>query len=110
MCGIVGGISKDNITSILIDGLKRLEYRGYDSAGIVTLCKKNTLNRARAVGKVVNLKRELEIKKHRLIARSALLTHAGPLMASHQAVMPIRTFATILLVLCIMASLKTSLN
>jgi hypothetical protein len=37
MCGIVGGICQNNITSLLVDGLKRLEYRGYDSAGLVIL-------------------------------------------------------------------------
>ena len=83
MCGIVGGISKDNITSILIDGLKRLEYRGYDSAGIVTLCKKNTLNRARAVGKVVNLEKRIADKKTPLdstigIAHTRWATHGEP--------------------------------
>ena len=50
MCGIVGGICKNNITSVLVDGLKRLEYRGYDSAGVVVLSEDNKLNRARAVG------------------------------------------------------------
>ena len=37
MCGIVGGITSKNITSLLMDGLKRLEYRGYDSSGLVIL-------------------------------------------------------------------------
>jgi glutamine--fructose-6-phosphate transaminase len=42
MCGIVGGICKNNITPVLVDGLKRLEYRGYDSAGVVVLVQKTT--------------------------------------------------------------------
>jgi glucosamine--fructose-6-phosphate aminotransferase (isomerizing) len=55
MCGIVGGICQNNITPILIDGLKHLEYRGYDSAGLVVLTHDNVLQRARAAGKVANL-------------------------------------------------------
>jgi len=58
MCGIVGGISKDNITPFLIKGLKHLEYRGYDSAGIVV----NSINgfeRQRAEGKVANLEKKI---------------------------------------------------
>lgn len=55
MCGIIGGICKKNITPVLIDGLKCLEYRGYDSAGLVLLDEKNALIRIRSVGKVANL-------------------------------------------------------
>ena len=83
MCGIVGGISKKNIIPILVDGLKRLEYRGYDSAGVVTLCKNNKLNRARAVGKVVNLEKCIKDKKTPLdgtigIAHTRWATHGEP--------------------------------
>ena len=63
MCGIVGGICKKNIVPVLVNGLKRLEYRGYDSAGAVVLSKDNKLNRARAVGKVVNLENSIKGKK-----------------------------------------------
>ena len=55
MCGIVGGITNSDITPLLLDGLNRLEYRGYDSSGIVLLTKNNKLARKRAVGKEVNL-------------------------------------------------------
>ena len=51
MCGIVGALAKRNVTPILIDGLKRLEYRGYDSAGIAVL--NGTIQRVRKVGRVV---------------------------------------------------------
>lgn len=53
MCGIVGYIGKKDAQAILTSGLRRLEYRGYDSAGIVTIGKKPTLLRAK--GKVVEL-------------------------------------------------------
>ena len=52
MCGIVGAIARRDITPILIDGLKRLEYRGYDSAGIAIRKPGGELCRIRSVGKV----------------------------------------------------------
>ncbi|OZA19102.1 MAG: hypothetical protein B7Z48_01685, partial [Thiotrichales bacterium 12-47-6] len=54
MCGIVGGVAERNVVPILIEGLRRLEYRGYDSAGLAVLNDKG-IDRARAVGKVQNL-------------------------------------------------------
>lgn len=55
MCGIVGYIGSKEVQSILISGLKRLEYRGYDSAGIVTIDKKAKTTLLRAKGKVAEL-------------------------------------------------------
>ncbi|MBK1880533.1 glutamine--fructose-6-phosphate transaminase (isomerizing) [Pelagicoccus mobilis] len=55
MCGIVGYIGKDNATSILLNGLKRLEYRGYDSAGMAIWQKDDSIALTRRVGKVANL-------------------------------------------------------
>jgi len=83
MCGIVGGICKKNIVPVLVNGLKRLEYRGYDSAGVVVLSKDNKLNRARAVGKVVNLENSIKDKKMPLegtigIAHTRWATHGEP--------------------------------
>jgi len=54
MCGIVGVLSTHQAAPILVDSLKRLEYRGYDSAGIATI-HDNKLGRRRALGKLVNL-------------------------------------------------------
>lgn len=61
MCGIVGGIAERNVVPILLKGLSRLEYRGYDSSGIATLNEDNQLNRVRQLGKIKNL--ELSINK-----------------------------------------------
>ncbi|WP_111657871.1 glutamine--fructose-6-phosphate transaminase (isomerizing) [Isoalcanivorax indicus] len=54
MCGIVGAIGERNVTGILITGLKRLEYRGYDSAGLAVICDSG-LQRVRREGKVQGL-------------------------------------------------------
>ncbi len=58
MCGIVGIISNREVAPLLIDGLKRLEYRGYDSAGIATLVDTG-IQRRRAKGKIVNLEEKI---------------------------------------------------
>lgn len=55
MCGIVGIISNYNVSERLTDGLKRLEYRGYDSTGIAVLSQHNEITRRRAEGKLINL-------------------------------------------------------
>lgn len=59
MCGIVGAVSKRNITPVLIHGLKRLEYRGYDSAGVAVLDDADSIQRVRSVGKIKNLEAAL---------------------------------------------------
>ena len=59
MCGIVAAVAQRNVQDILLEGLKRLEYRGYDSAGMTVLNDHNQLTRHRAVGKVVALENEL---------------------------------------------------
>ncbi|MEW8500458.1 MAG: glutamine--fructose-6-phosphate aminotransferase, partial [Candidatus Thiodiazotropha taylori] len=56
MCGIVGGIAHRDVVPVLMEGLKRLEYRGYDSAGVAVLDENQHLQRIRSVGKVSRLK------------------------------------------------------
>jgi glutamine---fructose-6-phosphate transaminase (isomerizing) len=87
MCGIVGGVSSTNITPLLLEGLNMLEYRGYDSAGLIVLSN-NSFNRARSVGKVKNLEDSLKLRKHPIkggigIAHTRWATHGEP--ANHNA-------------------------
>ena len=59
MCGIVGIVGNQAVAPMLVDALKRLEYRGYDSAGVATL-EDGQLARCRAEGKLVNLEKRLK--------------------------------------------------
>ena len=63
MCGIVGYIGKYDTCKILLDGLKELEYRGYDIAGIAVLNEKNNIDVFKAVGKLVNLEDKVNKSK-----------------------------------------------
>src|SRR5690606_41777189 len=58
MCGIVGIVGHSPVAQLIVDALKRLEYRGYDSAGVATI-EHGKLARRRAEGKLVNLERRL---------------------------------------------------
>ncbi|NQD80651.1 glutamine--fructose-6-phosphate transaminase (isomerizing) [Pseudomonas sp. CrR14] len=81
MCGIVGAIAERNITAVLVEGLKRLEYRGYDSAGVALVDDLGTLQRRRRVGKVSELESALnsEPLPGRLgIAHTRWATHGVP--------------------------------
>ncbi|GAA0734204.1 glutamine--fructose-6-phosphate transaminase (isomerizing) [Sphingomonas japonica] len=80
MCGIVGIVGKGDVVDQLVDGLKRLEYRGYDSAGVCTI-HDAALERRRAEGKLANLVRELrdEPLPGRIgIAHTRWATHGAP--------------------------------
>src|SRR3954452_13945026 len=59
MCGIVGIVGQSQVAPLIVDALKRLEYRGYDSAGVATI-EKGELGRRRAEGKLINLERRLK--------------------------------------------------
>jgi glutamine---fructose-6-phosphate transaminase (isomerizing) len=83
MCGIVGGVTNSNITPLLLEGLNRLEYRGYDSSGLIVLSDQNTFNRARSVGKVKNLEKSLNKRSNKIIgnigiAHTRWATHGEP--------------------------------
>ena len=81
MCGIVGYVGEKDAQDFLLQGLKRLEYRGYDSAGIVTLSQENQPTLLRSVGKIKSL--EEKIKDHRTtdhigIGHTRWATHGNP--------------------------------
>src|SRR5215831_10185867 len=61
MCGIVGYVGPKNATPILMDGLQRLEYRGYDSAGVAVIAANGALEIRKAAGKLDNLKSALAV-------------------------------------------------
>ena len=61
MCGIVGGIAQREVSAILLEGLRRLEYRGYDSAGMATLAGRGDLRRLRTLGKVERLREQMDL-------------------------------------------------
>jgi glucosamine--fructose-6-phosphate aminotransferase (isomerizing) len=81
MCGIVGAVAGRDIVPILIEGLRRLEYRGYDSAGIAVINGEAHLQRLRTVGKVNVLQQalaDLPIQGHIGIAHTRWATHGVP--------------------------------
>ena len=91
MCGIVGYVGHKNAQDFLISGLKRLEYRGYDSAGIVTLAEDGKATLIRAKGKIANLEEKLAKNKRNDkigVGHTRWATHGEPSEANahpHQA-------------------------
>ncbi|MBU6468873.1 MAG: glutamine--fructose-6-phosphate transaminase (isomerizing) [Betaproteobacteria bacterium] len=80
MCGIVGAISQRNVVPVLIEGLKRLEYRGYDSAGLAVI-DNHHLSRVRSTGRVKQLEEEVlqhQVKGSIGIAHTRWATHGIP--------------------------------
>jgi len=85
MCGIVGAVAQRNITPILVEGLKRLEYRGYDSCG-VALHLDGKLQRSRSTSRVADLEKQINeggLNGFTGIAHTRWATHGAP--ASHNA-------------------------
>ena len=94
MCGIVGAVAKRDVVPILMDGLRRLEYRGYDSAGIAVLAEDKSIQRIRTEGKVSQDLQVLRIRAGQ---------HMGALMKEMHTLILLLTE----LCWCITGSLKT---
>lgn len=81
MCGIVGAVAQRDVALILLEGLKRLEYRGYDSAGVAVINNKQQIERMRTLGKVEKLQQGLAANflfGHVGIAHTRWATHGKP--------------------------------
>ena len=81
MCGIVGAIAQRPVTEILLEGLRRLEYRGYDSAGVALIDDVGAIQRVRSLGKVAALTEKLEHQPqagHVGISHTRWATHGEP--------------------------------
>ncbi len=81
MCGIVAGVSQRNVIKILIEGLRRLEYRGYDSSGIAIIDEDKALHKTKSVGKVQELSNRIEkepMPGKTGIAHTRWATHGEP--------------------------------
>ena len=81
MCGIVGAVAQRDVTPILLEGLKRLEYRGYDSAGIAVLDKRGMLERIRVAGKIKDLEQAIDgnqLLGNTGVAHTRWATHGKP--------------------------------
>ncbi|MGB3426609.1 MAG: glutamine--fructose-6-phosphate aminotransferase, partial [Burkholderiaceae bacterium] len=81
MCGIVGAVATRDITPVLVEGLRRLEYRGYDSCGVALLTDGGALTRSRSTARVADL--DAQVKKTGLagwlgISHTRWATHGAP--------------------------------
>ncbi len=81
MCGIVGAVAQRDVVDILVEGLRRLEYRGYDSAGVAIIDENNKVNRIRRLGKVQELADAVQLNPltgGTGIAHTRWATHGAP--------------------------------
>jgi len=86
MCGIVGYVGTRNATPLILDGLQRLEYRGYDSAGVAVMNGDSTIHVRRDVGKLSRLREKVyndPVQGHIGIGHTRWATHGVP--AEHNA-------------------------
>ena len=80
MCGIVGAVAERNIVPILVEGLHRLEYRGYDSAGVAVIDDNGGIGLSRTTGKVHDLEEKLKdnpLRGRIGVAHTRWATHGG---------------------------------
>jgi glucosamine--fructose-6-phosphate aminotransferase (isomerizing) len=80
MCGIVGAVAERNIVPVLVEGLRRLEYRGYDSAGVAVIDNDGEIGLCRATGKVAELEKKLSgspLRGQIGVAHTRWATHGG---------------------------------
>jgi glucosamine--fructose-6-phosphate aminotransferase (isomerizing) len=81
MCGIVGAVSKKNIVHVLVEGLRRLEYRGYDSCGFA-LISDDQLVRARTTARVADLNEQAQTMSGTIgIAHTRWATHVSQILS-----------------------------
>ncbi len=106
MCGIVGAVAQRDVVPILIEGLRRLEYRGYDSAGVAVLNGTGTIKRLRTVGKVRMLQDALV--EDPTYGPLASRIPAGPRTACRASVTRILTFRATASPSCTTASSRTT--
>lgn len=81
MCGIIGAVAERDVVPILLEGLRRLEYRGYDSAGVAIIDDEGCVDRVRRVGKVAELSDAIEqdpVTGRTGIAHTRWATHGKP--------------------------------
>ena len=90
MCGIVGYVGPQDARDVVLDGLRRLEYRGYDSAGVAVVAD-GQLSSAKKAGKLANLEKVLADAARCPRPRSASGTPAGPPTAARPTATPTRT-------------------